>query len=435
MRVLVTGGCGFIGSHVVDALVSAGHTPRILDLRRSPYHADVEVRVGDLLDFAFVRDAMAGCDAVIHLAAAADVDDVVRSPMSAEAVNGTGTVNVLEAARQAGVARVVYASTIWVYGDADGVVDETSPVPVPRHLYTATKLAGEHYCSAYAELYGVSCTVLRFGIPYGPRARPAGVIPIFVRKALDGEPLTIAGSGLQSRRFVYVADLADGVVRALRPEASGRTYNLAGDESVTVRDIAEHLRRIADVEIVSVPGRAADFSGAEVSAQRAAHELDWRARTRFEDGLAAYIDWYRETSHAPDRPPNRHTALSRALARLASPALVALALLGSLLAYLGAVHAIGVTGADERTVAILSAAVVVGFGVAGRHDAARALSLLSACALVLVFVPTLRHHADLGSPDAALVLLSLAGGSLSLTLARAAIAWRGSHVPGRARTA
>jgi UDP-glucose 4-epimerase len=282
MRVLVTGGAGFIGSHVVDRLCAEGIAARVLDLRKSSYHRalDVEHVAADLLDLRAVQRAVKGCDAVVHLAAAADVDDVARRPAEAEAVNARGTLNVLEAARRAGVRRVVYASTIWVYGNGSGTVDEDSAVALPDHLYTATKLAGEMYCRAYGELYGLQCTVLRFGIPYGPRARPAGVIPIFVTKALAGEPLTIAGEGSQSRRFVYVEDLAEGVVCALEPQAIGRVYNLVGEQSVTVREIADTVGEfVGAVEVVHTPARTADFQGAEVCGVRAATELGWRPRT------------------------------------------------------------------------------------------------------------------------------------------------------------
>src|SRR5204862_2091645 len=149
-----------------------------------------------------------------------------------------GTLSVLEAARATGT-RVIYGSTIWVYGNSgDGLIDEESPIGMPDHLYTASKLAGEMYCTSYAELYDVSCTILRFGIPYGPRARPSAVIPIFVRKALAGDALTIAGDGSQGRRFVYVEDLAEGVVKALDHAAENRVYNLASDTTVTIRELA-----------------------------------------------------------------------------------------------------------------------------------------------------------------------------------------------------
>src|ERR1700678_3299709 len=241
MRVLVTGGSGFIGSHVVDKLRARGHEPVIYDLRPSPWHAGtdgsepVETVLGSITDREALERALATCDAVAHLAAVADVNDVHAEPEDAERVNARGTVTVLEACRRVEVKRVVYASTIWVYSDCAGEeVDEDTLLPPPSHLYTSTKLAGELYCKSYQELYGIDYTILRFGIPFGPRAREAAVIPAFVNKAFKGEPLTLSGDGLQSRRFVYVEDLADGVVCGLDGVARNRVYNLASDANVTI---------------------------------------------------------------------------------------------------------------------------------------------------------------------------------------------------------
>jgi UDP-glucose 4-epimerase len=296
-RVLVTGGAGFIGSFVVDQLRAAGHDAVIFDVRQSPHHAKGEVPtvIGDVLDYDSVREAARGCDAIAHLAAAADVGEVAKDPESAERLNARGTFNVLEAAREEGVERVIYASTIWVYSECDGEVDEDIPLHPPAHLYTATKLAGELYCRSYSELFGLDTTVLRFGIPYGPRARPAAVIPSFVNRALAGEPLSIAGSGEQTRRFVYVEDLAEGVVRALAPVAANRTYNLVGREEVSIRAIADTVRDlVGNVEIEHTPGRAGDFSGgAEISGVRAAQELGWHPETDFREGVSRYIAWHR----------------------------------------------------------------------------------------------------------------------------------------------
>jgi UDP-glucose 4-epimerase len=303
-RVLVTGGAGFIGSHVVDKLIAAGHEPRILDVRPSPYHPEVDAVVGDMCVLEDVLRAADGCDAIAHLAAAADVGEVQQDPLGSEQLNARGTACVLEAARQLEVSRVVYASTIWVYSDVEAEhVDEATALAPPAHLYTATKLAGELYCRSYRELYRVQSTVLRFGIPYGPRARPAAVIPIFVRKALAGEPLTLAGGGLQTRRFVYVEDIAEGVVAGLAPQAADRTYNLVGDEEVTIRQIAERVRdEVGDVELVLTEGRAGDFRGAEISGARAADELGWEARTPFAEGLRRYVTWHREHYGVEDAP-------------------------------------------------------------------------------------------------------------------------------------
>jgi UDP-glucose 4-epimerase len=297
MRVLVTGGSGFIGSHVVDKLIEHGVSPRIFDLVRSPHHkpGEIDTFVGSLMDTEALRLAMAGCHAVIHLAAVADVKDVHNEPSYAENINTRGTLNVLEAARKAGVERVIYGSTTWVYSDcAEGEVDEETVIAAPSHLYTATKLAGETYCRAYSELYGIEYTILRFGIPYGPRARDGAVVPIFINKALTKLPLTIAGDGSQFRKFVYVEDLAEGIVRGLKPVAKNRIYNLDGSEKVTILQIAETVRdAVGDVEIVHTEARSGDFSGKEVSSERAEKELGWTASTTFSEGVRRYLDWYR----------------------------------------------------------------------------------------------------------------------------------------------
>jgi len=296
MRVLVTGGAGFIGSHVVDRLRVHGVTPRIFDQRHSPWHQDVEHQIGSVLDLETLRIAMTAVDAVIHLAAVADVKDVLQDPVYAENVNARGTLHVLEAARRSEVNRVIYASTTWVYSDCEQEsVNEETLIPPPRHLYTATKLAGESYCRAYSELYGLEHTIVRFGIPYGPRAREGAVIPIFVSKALQGEPLTLAGDGRQFRKFVYVEDLAEGTVLALKPRAKNRIYNLDGSERVSVLKIAETIRDfLGDIDIVHTEARPGDFPGKEIESRRALEELGWEAVTPFKEGVQRYIQWYRQ---------------------------------------------------------------------------------------------------------------------------------------------
>jgi UDP-glucose 4-epimerase len=316
VKVLVTGGAGFIGSHVVDALIDGGHAPRILDLVPSPWHdACVETAIADLNDAPAVRDAMAGCDAVLHLAAVADVYQVVEQPGLTDAVNVRGTFNLLEAAREIGVARFCYASTVWVYGNAPGPqpYDEDTPLALPPHLYTATKLAGEMYCRAYECLYGVPATILRFGIPYGPRGRAAAVVPAFVARARAGLPLTIAGDGSATRQFVYVRDLAEGVVAALAPTSAGRVYNLVGDELVSVRQIADTVRAlVADVPVEHGADRPVDLVFGRASSARAFAELGWRARTSFADGVRRYVDWLTVTNGSPVASTPSSTAGSAA---------------------------------------------------------------------------------------------------------------------------
>lgn len=291
MRVLVTGGSGFIGSHVVDKLKLHGHEPVIYDRRPSPWHGadEVETIIGEVTDRAALQLALAGCDAVAHLAAVADVNDVHAEPEDAEHINTRGTVAVLEACRRSGVSRVVYASTIWVYSDTESdTVDEETLLPPPSHLYTSTKLAGELYCRSYQQLYGIDYTVLRFGIPYGPRAREAAVVPAFVNKAFAGEPLTLSGDGMQSRRFVYVEDLAEGVARGLDPVAVNRVYNLVSDENVTIRQIAELVQEIVgNTEIVYTPARPGDLGTKIVSGARARDELGLDGGDAVRGGRAA----------------------------------------------------------------------------------------------------------------------------------------------------
>src|ERR1700712_1948670 len=314
MRVLVTGGGGFIGSHVVDKLVAKGITPRIFDLSASPYHSPLEVETftGSITDPGNLDLAMRECDAVIHLAAVADVGHVLADPVLAEEVNTRGTLQVLEAACRAKVGRVVYGSTTWVYSDCpEQEVDEETAIPAPRHLYTATKLAGETYCAGYSELYNLDFTILRFGIPYGPRARAARVVAKFTDLSFEGKALTIAGDGSTTRSFIYVEDLADGIVAALAPAAARRTYNLSGDEITTILEIAERVQENVDTcEITHTPPRPGDFPGKSISNQRALDELGWKAETPFKDGVRKYVEWVKCTTRPPDPIPGTKPSMN-----------------------------------------------------------------------------------------------------------------------------
>jgi len=294
MKVLVTGGSGFIGSHVVDKLKDKGVNVRVFDSIMPNYRNDIEYYQGSILDLNALCFAMSGIDAVMHLAAIADVKDVYNDPHYAESINVRGSINVLEACRRAGVKRVIYGSTTWVYSEADATsVDETTPLHAPTHLYTATKLTGEYYFQSYSKLYGLEITILRYGIPYGPRARDGAVVPIFVRKALNGEPLTIAGDGSQFRKFIYVEDLAEGNVLALQTIGKNKIYNLDGKEKVTIKQIAETVKKIiGNVKIEFIPQRPGDFSGKEVSSELAKKELGWEPKVSFEEGVRRYVAWY-----------------------------------------------------------------------------------------------------------------------------------------------
>lgn len=438
MRVLVTGGAGFIGSHVVDALRAAGHEPRVFDVRQSPHHprGSVDTAIGNVLDPAGLRSAMRGCDAVAHLAAAADVGEVAKDPAAAEELNSRGTLNVLEAARATGVERVIYASTIWVYGACDRErVDEETPLGLPDHMYTATKLSGEMYCRSYSELYGLDCTVLRFGIPYGPRARPAAVIPAFVNRALAGEAITIAGSGEQHRRFVYVEDLADGVARALAPGAANRTYNLVGGEDVSVRRIADTVcDLVGDVEVVHTEGRAADFGGVEVSGARAAAELGWRPSTGFDEGVGRYLAWHREHAAAAAAPrPARPSRAGQGLVSAGAGGAALVGAVGLLGAYLVSLYNVAGEEATRSVLAVMLTALAVGTIVTRREAsgwASAALAWLVAIAGALaVALPWPRHLLDEVRPDVSFTLLCIGaiGFAAALVVGRRRMAPRSSR--------
>jgi len=296
MKVLVTGGSGFIGSHVVDKLRDKGIEVRVYDMVMPTFRKDIEYYQGSLLDLQAIRMALSGIDAVYHLGAVADVKDVFQEPHYSEAINVRGTINVLEAVRLSTIKRVIYASTTWVYeGCSQDFVDEKTPLGPPSHLYTATKIASENYCIAYSKLYGLETTILRYGIPYGPRARSGAVIPIFVGKALKGEPLTIAGDGSQFRQFVYVEDLAEGNALALKSIAKNKVYNLDGKEKISIKQIAETIQKIiGNVKIEYIPTRPGDFRGRVASSELAKKELGWEPKTSFEAGVERYIEWFKE---------------------------------------------------------------------------------------------------------------------------------------------
>jgi UDP-glucose 4-epimerase len=300
-RTVVTGGSGFIGSHVVDALVEAGHQVTILDHRVRPHRSDVGFEDVDLMDLSSVLAATRGAEHVFHLAAVSNVNYAFKYPVYTTALNVVGTANLLEAARLNGARRFYLASTVWVYnGSPDtGVVDETAPFYLDGagHIYTSTKMASEMVCHNYGQLYGVPFTVLRYGIPYGPRMREELLIPVFLRKALAGEPLSVSGRGDQFRKFVYVHDLARAHVLAMADAATNQTFNLEGARKVTVLEVAEGIRSLVgeQVRIEFGPERPGDFGGKEVSGEKARRELGWEPRTAFEDGLRQTVAWFRDT--------------------------------------------------------------------------------------------------------------------------------------------
>jgi UDP-glucose 4-epimerase len=304
---LVTGGAGFIGSHLVEALAAAGRPVRVLDdfstgrrdnlaaARRAP-----EVVEGDVADPAAVGRAMAGVGLVFHLAALASVQRSVEDPAATHRVCATGTLNVLDSARRAGVRRVVYAASASAYGVPQGDV-QTEDEPVrPLSPYAAAKLAGELYAQAFATTYGLETVCLRFFNIFGPRQRAdspySGVIALFTDTLLAGRTPQVHGDGLQSRDFTYVADVVQALVKAAAaPGVSGGVYNVGTGRGVSVLELVAALNRLlgTDRRPAHGPARAGDVRHSRADIGRARRDLGYEPAVAFEDGLARTLAWYR----------------------------------------------------------------------------------------------------------------------------------------------
>ena len=299
-RCLVTGGAGFIGSHLVDALLAAGQAVRVLDdfssgnLANLTQAADrIELIRGSITDPALVRQAVADCEVVYHLAAIASVAKSVVAPAISHDVCATGTLHVLDAARQLGVRRVVFASSSAAYGDQPGTARSEDDPLIPLSPYAAAKLAGEHYCTAFTTVYGLETVRLRFFNVYGPRqdakSEYSGVIALFSTAMRQGKTPTIFGDGLQARDFVYIAN----IVQALRlaadsKSAVGKVYNIGSGQSTTILDLVKHLNELLGTRIVPThqPPRAGDVRISQANVQKAQTELGYRPTVSFREGLA-----------------------------------------------------------------------------------------------------------------------------------------------------
>ena len=296
MLILVTGGSGFIGSNVVDKLVENNYEVRVFD-KVKPHREDVEWFKGDLLNEKDVLEACKNAEAIFHLAAIADVNVALSHFDVCLMVNEMGTMNLLKSATAQEVERVILASTTWVYGRNEGMVDENTPIPFPEHIYTKTKIGQEQLMYAWNQHHGLPFTILRYGIPYGPRMRSNLVISIFVRKALRREPITIFGDGNQGRCFIYIEDLAEGNVAALSETAKNEVINLAGPEFVTMNQIVKNLQEIlGNLEVRYEPARPHDFKGCVTSIEKARKLLKWKPKTAFRDGLRKYIEYVKDIS-------------------------------------------------------------------------------------------------------------------------------------------
>jgi UDP-glucose 4-epimerase len=306
---LVTGGAGFIGSHMVSALVEGGHCVRVVDnfstgKRENLAHVADQVDLYEIsiTDREALAQAMDGVDYVFHLAALASVPRSVADPLASNEVNITGTLNVLMAARDAGVKRVVYAGSSSAYGNLESEYKSEDMLPQPLSPYAVAKLAAEHYCHVFTEVYGLETVTVRYFNVFGPRQDPlstyAAVIPKFVTAMLDGRRPTVEGDGLQSRDFTYIANVVHGNLLACHtPGVAGETFNIAVGGSINLLEMIAILNDILGTEIepIFVAPRPGDVKHSRAAIDKARERLGYEPQVSFEDGLRRTVAWYAES--------------------------------------------------------------------------------------------------------------------------------------------
>lgn len=314
-RYLVTGGAGFIGSHVVDALAARGDAVRVVDdlstgrrgnLAGQP---DVELIEADLAERQVAEAAVAGVDCAVHLAAVPSVPRSVREPRRAHRANVEATHELLLAARDAGVRRVVLASSSSVYGESPTLPKHEGLSPAPLSPYALHKLIGEQYAALFTRLYGLETVALRFFNVFGPRQSPrsqySGVISLFTAALLAGRAPVIHGDGGQTRDFTYVSDVARGVLRACAaPAAAGRVVNVARGGRLSVNELCAALQRATGASVAPryAEPRPGDVRHSQADVSLARELLDFAPAVEVEEGLRRTVDWQRATA-ARDREP------------------------------------------------------------------------------------------------------------------------------------
>lgn len=303
---LVTGGAGFIGSHLTEELVRRGHRVRVADSlitgKRSnlSHIPDVEFLEGDLADLEFARRAVAGCEYVLHQAAIPSVPRSVKDPISSNRANVDATLNTLVASRDAGVKRLVFAASSSAYGETPTLPKHEEMPIQPLSPYALQKVIGEQYLQLFTRLYGLETVAIRYFNVFGPRQDPSspysGVISVFATALLENRPPTIYGDGEQTRDFTYVANVVDGVLRACEaPGAAGQIINVATGGRISLNLLFEEMRRLvgADVRPAYEEARAGDVRDSQADITRARELLGYVPTVSFEEGLRDTLNWYR----------------------------------------------------------------------------------------------------------------------------------------------
>jgi nucleoside-diphosphate-sugar epimerase len=303
---LVTGGAGFIGSHLAEELQRRGHRIRVADSlitgKRSnlDHVPGVEFLEGDLADMDVAQRAVEGCDYVLHQAAIPSVPRSVKDPVTSNRANVDATLNVLVAARDAGVRRLVFAGSSSAYGDTPTLPKHEEMPAHPLSPYALQKVVGEQYLQLFTRLYGLETVSIRYFNVFGPRQDPSspysGVISVFATALLEGRPPTIYGDGEQTRDFTYVANVVDGVLRSCEaPGAAGEVINVATGGRISLNTLFDSMRRMIGSEVrpIYAERRAGDVRDSQADIGKAERLLGYRPLVSFEDGLRATIDWYR----------------------------------------------------------------------------------------------------------------------------------------------
>jgi len=303
---VVTGGAGFIGSHLVEELLRRGETVRVVDDfssgMRENVPAGVDLAEGDVADAAFALRAIAGADYVLHQAAIPSVARSVADPMKSHRANIDGTLQVLMAAREHMVRRVVMAGSSSEYGDAPTLPKHEAMPLAPKSPYALQKQVGEEYCRLFTQLYGLETVSIRYFNVFGPRQQPnsqySGVISLFIKALASGTTPLILGDGQQTRDFTYVANVVDGVLRACTStKASGQAINVATGGRVSLLELLAALNRVMDTSAVPEfgPVRQGDVKDSQASIAKAKDLLGYEPIVDFEEGLRRTVAWYRSS--------------------------------------------------------------------------------------------------------------------------------------------